>query len=280
MSITASDFFSRPAAELPQRTEDAFFSAIRNRNKTFKRTNELRFANLDPALVEALRDCSPTGPAELLDIGISSGATTLDLQRALAEAGYFPRITGTDLAIHASIVRLGRRCSALVSKDGQPLQFDLAGIAVRPWSRRLDWITGMWLVRPLIRRWLTGRLERKAADRGCPVALVSPRLSDHSSISIVEDDILIRRKEFVGRYGLIRAANVLNRDYFPSEDLRRAIGNLQSYLASPGSLLLIVRTLGSGEHHGTLFVLDEQRRLRVRQRFGKGSEIEQLALQI
>ena len=67
--------------------------------------------------------------------------------------------------------------------------------------------------------------------------------------------------------------------YFP-EDLCRAIGNLQSYLAGPGSLLLIVRTLGSGEHHGTLFVLDEHRRLRVRQRFGKGSEIEQLALQI
>lgn len=280
MIITASDFFSRTAAELPQRTEDAFFSSIRNRNKTFKRTNGLRFASLDPLLVEAMRDYSATGPAELLDIGISSGATTLELQRVLAEAGYFPRITGTDLAIHASIVRLGNRCSALVSKDGQPLQFDLAGIAVRPWPRRLDWITGMWLVRPLIRRWLTPQLERKADDEDCPVALISPRLTNHSFITIVEDDILIRRKEFVGRYGLIRAANILNRDYFASDDLRRAIGNLRSYLEGPGSLLLIVRTLESGEHHGTLFVLDELRRLRVRQRFGKGSEIEQLALRI
>lgn len=280
MILSATEFFARSPAELPHDVEDAFFSAIRNRNRTFKRTYRRRFAQLDRELVEEMRRRLPGGPVELLDVGISSGATTLDLQEALSTIGLRPRVTGTDLAIDGFIVPLGRGCSALSSSDGHALQFTIGKQVLRPWPRRLDWLTGMWAVRPLLVRWLERRL-RSAWKKGSstrPVQLVSPRLLQQPGIHVVEDNVLSRRDDFVGRYDLIRAANILNRNYFAAEDLQRAVRNLTAYLAGPGSCLLIVRSLRTGDHHGTLFVLDAQRRLQVLKRFGDGSEIEELAL--
>lgn len=278
MIITASEFFQRPA-NVPQHVEDAFFSSIRNCNRTFKCTRRDRFADLDRHLIDVLRDRFQNGPSQVLDTGVSSGTTTLDLQAAFAKAGFCPRITGTDLALHAKIVPLGKRCSALVSDDGHLMQVDIGGIAVRPWPRRLDVLSGMRLVRPWVRRWAERRLQQTSAHIVAQrVLLVSPRLENHPSISIVEDNILVRRKAFEARFDVIRAANILNHGYFRPEELQRALSNLKSYLAGPGALLLVARTMRSGEHHGTLFELGDQRRLRVLHRYGNGSEVESIAL--
>lgn len=276
MIITASDFFSRSAEALLQAEEDAFFSAIRNGNNTFKRTHRARFADLDEELIRAAKE-GRRSPREVLDVGISSGTTTLDLQAALTAAGLRPRITGTDLALHASLVPLGGGASALVGPEGHLLQLEVAGRSVRPWRRRLDWLTGMWVGRPLLVRWAMARLGHASERR--PVMLVSPRLREDRSIEVVEDNILCRRKEFTGRFDMIRAANILNRDYFGSDQLRAALDNLRSYLSGPGALLLIVRSHNDGSNHGTLFQLREGGRLDVRQRFGDGSEVEELAMQ-
>lgn len=275
MIITASDFFSRAPADLPPAEEDAFFSGIRNRNSTFKRTHAARFADIDRDLVRLLKGrAAPL--AAVLDVAVSSGATTLDLQSAMARAGFHPRFTGTDIGLQARLLRLGRACSVLVSSDGHPLQLALGRWSVRPWRRRLDWLTGMWAVRPLLFAWAAGRMG--PATSGRPVLLVSPRLRNHPSIGIVEDDILLRRPEFGSRFDVIRAANILNLDYFTQEQLRSATANLLFYLAGPGSLLLVVRSHNDGEQHGTLFELDPGGSPRVVRRYGMGSEIEQLVL--
>lgn len=275
MIITAADFFSRAPAELPPDAEDAFFSAIRNRNSTFKRTYRARFQSLDEAVVRAFASRSMR-PEQILDVGVSSGATTLDLRTALLGAGYDPRITATDLSLHAELVSLGKGVTALVSPDRHVLQIALAGWSVRPWRRRLDWITGMWAIRPLLLSWAERQVEN--ATRRRPVMLVSPRLRDYPAIRVVEDDVLKRRPEFEAKFQFVRAANILNHDYFDEDQLRAAVRNLRAYLAGPGSLLLIVRSLHNGEQHGSLFELGDDGRLSVCQRFGSGSEIEQLAL--
>jgi len=274
MIIPASDFFSRSAADLPPDVEDAFFSAIRNRNRTFKRTYQARFADLDAQVVRLLKG-RYAKVNEVLDVGISSGATTLDLQVALQRDGYQPRITGTDLELQARLVHLGGSCSALVSGDGHPLQLSVGPLSVRPWRRRLDWVTGMWAIRPLLFEFVKRRIAE--AEGGDQVLLVSPRVVNEPSITVVEDDVLALRPEFVGRFDFIRAANILNRDYFSDEQLRCAVRNLHRYLVTPGSLLLVVRSHNNGDHHGTLFEARGDG-FAVVKRFGAGSEIEEIVL--
>ena len=277
MILAATQFFSRPAEALPQQVEDAFFSSIKNPNNTFKCTWGGRFDQLDGRLVQAVR-ARGLDLQELLDVGVSSGTTTLDLSDALAREGYRPRITGTDYAIHAWIVPLGKWCAALLNSEGKLLQVDLFGRSLQPWRRRLDYLTGMWLVRPIVSRilgrWAVHRLREGAGVR--KVELVSPRIRNHDLITVVEDDVLAVRETFMGRFDLVRAANVLNENYFGETDLRKAVDNLRTYLRGPGSLLFVVRTLASGEHHGTLFALSGSGTLEVVERIGAGSEIEKL----
>ena len=277
MIVAATEFFSRPAEALPQQVEDAFFSSIKNPNNTFKCTWGGRFGALDGRLVEAVK-ARGLDVREVLDVGVSSGTTTLDLCDAFAREGYRPRITGTDYAIHAWIVPLGKRCAALLNPEGQLLQVDLFGRSIQPWRRRLDYLTGMWLVRPILSR-IVGGLAARRLRQGVgvrKVELVSPRVRNHGLISIVEDDVLAPRDGFGRRFDLVRSANVLNENYFAEADLRKAIDNLRSYLKGPGSLLFIVRTRVSGDHHGTLFAMSDSGALEVVERIGAGSEIEKL----
>lgn len=277
MTLAATQFFSRSTEALPQQVEDAFFSSIKNPNNTFKCTWGGRFDEIDRRLAQALK-ARRADVRALLDIGVSSGATTLDLCDVLAQEGFHPRVTATDYALDAWIVPLGGKCAALLNKGGQLLQIDIWGRSIQPWRRRLDFLTGMWLVRPALSYFL-GRAAARKLREGAEVRkveLVSPRLRDHESISVVEDDVLARRDAFTGRFDLVRAANVLNENYFAKADLRKAVQNLRTYLRGAGSLLFIVRTLPSGDHHGTLFVLRESGELEVVERIGSGSEIEGL----
>jgi len=66
--------------------------------------------------------------------------------------------------------------------------------------------------------------------RGCP------------AIELIEDDIFQPRAEFVGRFDLVRAANILNRNYFSEALLEGALHNLRSYMKGPGAFLLVTRT--------------------------------------
>lgn len=277
---TASAYFARPLDDLTTCEETRFFTALKTANATFKRTKAGRFAEVDAAIVA---ECARTSLRvdQLLDIGISSGITTLELTQMLRRAGHRAHVTGTDRSLAAMIVDLPMGCRALVEPGGHILQYDVLGVAVRPWRRRLDYVTGMILVQAGLRS-LFGTAAVQAAQglhgSGNSVKLVSRRLAQVADIDLIEDDVTEHRAWLEGRFNLIRAANILNRDYFTPEVLAGACVNLRSYMAGPGSMLLIVRTLGEDRQEGTLFSMTDDRRLAVIRRFGHGSEIESLAL--
>ena len=77
----------------------------------------------------------------------------------------------------------------------------------------------------------------------------------------------------VDRYDMIRVANVLNNQYFPRHTIQNVISQLAKKLALGGHLC-IVRTDEKGKNHGTIFELDESRRLTPVHRLGAGSEVE------
>jgi hypothetical protein len=281
MVLKASSLFFQDPADLSHESEVKFFSSIKLSNGTFKSTYSGRFEQLNRELVQLLAR-SRAAIDQVLDVGVSSGTTTLELLRDLQEAGFSPRITATDFLVEAYIVPLYPLCRALVDRDGFPLQYELLGAVVRPWLRRRDYADGMAVVRWLVNR-LCGRRAREALRRGedvRPVRLVSPRLASRPDVEVLRDDILEHNPALADRFDLVRAANILTRYYFGEEQLRRGIAHLRSYLAGPGALLLVARTYhGRRDVHGTLFELMPSRRLRAVGRFGHGSELEQLVVE-
>lgn len=280
---TATKFFSADPSHLTARDEARFFGALRTGNDTFKRTGEARLRAIDEALTECLDQAGATVDA-VLDLGISSGVTTIELAEAIRRSGRLVSITGTDRSLAARIVDLPLGCRALVEPTGHVLQYEIWGRAMRPWTRRLDYLTGMAVVRRFVNRTLAPLAFARARDKtqqpGETVALVSPRLARSDTIQLIEDDITIRNATLVGAFDLVRAANILNRHYFDPASLRRAVENVRSYLRGPGAWLLVLRTHGDSDHRGTLFRVASDGDLEVVRRWGAGSEVEDLFLEV
>ena len=280
MTLTASRFFSTQPADLGSEAEERFFCAIRTSNRTTKQTAKDRFKSLNDALMGHLQ-----GEAinHVLDVGVSSGITTIELVDAFRSIGAAPQVVATDRWCHAYVVPVGWNCGALLDENGELLQMELFGTAMRSWSRRLDYVTGVALVRRALAAVIGARARQIMQDpsRGAEaVQLVTPRLQAVPQISQMKDDVLAFNPRLFGKFDFIRAANILNKGYFPTDALALGLSHLASYLRAPGAWLLINRTHPNEVNHGTLFRLDAQGRLQPIERFGAGSEIEELALQI
>ena len=281
MSITARRFF-RPDVPLSSaEVEDKFFTDLRVRNATFKRTGSDRFHELDELCLRSF-EAAGAVVGEVLDIGISSGATTLALSERLKAAGHSGKVTGTDISIDGRLVKAYPGIHVLTDETGHPLQYDVMGRVVRPWGRRADYATGMVVVRAVANAWLGGRakkLVQAGKPDADPVQLISPRARDNPDVRIERNDIFVDTPAYRDRFDFVRAANILNRGYFEEADLRRAIANILGYMRGAGAYLLIVRST-KGRHVGTLFqVSPDGRYMNVVDRSCGGSEVEWLVLE-
>jgi hypothetical protein len=280
MSITATKFFSIDPACLTPDVEDRFFTDLKTYNNTFKRTASNRFRDIDDCCVRHFEGAG-AGLDEVLDIGVSSGSTTLDLGDRLNAAGQRVNIVGTDLSLTGYLMQVMPGLRVLIDENGHPLQYEVLGKAIRAWGRRADYVTGMVLVRGVLHFLCQDRVHRRLHEHDGslrPLQLVSPRLRNRADIRIEKNDIFTRTSHFVERFDFIRAANILNRGYFDETTLRRGFANVVSYLSGPGAWLLVARTNGAA-NAATLFrVSPDGKRLLVVDRIGGGSEVERLAL--
>jgi len=255
-------------------SECSFFSRLKMRNGTFKLTSPARFADLEPMLAAELA-ARPRPIRRVLDIGVSIGATTVEFEEFLRSRGIAARVTGTDLFVEAHLVKFGNSATVLADAHGWPLQYDVSGVVIRPWIRRLDYFTLAAIPRLLAQRLLRAPLRRRiTAGETLPVKMQSASLVDRN-VELVENDIFRKTSEFVGAFDFIRAANILNTGYFSEDRLRIAFENLRAYCSGPGALLLLTRT-NNGRNDATLFELAANGRFLPVARAGKGSEVEDL----
>lgn len=271
MTMTAAQLFGLPSDRVRAADEESFFAAIRLANGTFKSTATGRMADLDSALADAVAGAACVRP-DVLDIGVSSGITTLELRDALRRAGLQPRLVGTDRLIEVRLFDVRPGLRVLVDEDSRVLQYDLWGVALRPWRRRLDYLTFYWVIARGL-RWLVGGCVVHAAGKGRRLRLLSRRLDGIDDIEMVQDDLDRPNPAFAGRFDVVRAANVLNLGYFDRGTLTRYIDTLAGYLR-PGGWLVLNRTHADGRNHGTVFQRTAAGDLAVALRIGQGSEIE------
>jgi len=274
VTITATEFFNTSNIAVDPKVEAGFYGTLKMRNGTFKLTRASRFDEIEKVMGSALAERAARF-RNILDIGVSTGITTAEFADFLSSTGAAADFVATDLYIDAYIVEPLRGVRILTDHDGWPMQYDIRGKVIRPWIRRLDYITLAFIPRTLARMYF----QKQAADlisRGKhrAVRLISPRLAKRTDIRMIEDDILVRSPAFARSFDLVRAANILNRDYFSESSLGRAISNIHSYLRGPGAMFLITRTDSSSNNAGTLFELNDQLMFQVVERVGSGSEIE------
>lgn len=303
MLPTAKELFLNGNLGLAENTaardllEERFFNSIKLSNGTYKRTCAGRLDDVDQLLIAVFQKLGVV-PEAFLDVAVSSGVSTVMWLDSLRRAGLRPSMTATDLTMTTYLVRLNSWLHVLVDKKGFPLQYDVFGLAWRPRCRIRFYVLGngvltvFWhlLYRKVAKRFsLMTRLNSLGPHHPtnddplikAQIKLVTHRLQDNKDIELLDDDIMAATPDHLKhRFEVIRAANILNRGYFPAQQLRAAVRNLRDRLRGPGAFLLIVRTEETGSNHGSIFSLDANGSFGVLERVGRGSEIEDIVLSI
>jgi len=278
MTVSAKKFYSLSSNTFDLVSESAFFARLKMRNGTFKLTQPSRFRELEVAFRPFIAERA-TFLHDILDVGVSTGLTTVELSKFLESCGAAVHITATDLFVEAHIVEFSPGITVFCDPEGWPLQYDLRGVAVRPWIRRLDYVTlafaPLLLARVLLQPLLRDRVREGKSRQ---VQMITRSLPENGKINFVEDDIMSRSQHLAGRFDLVRATNILNTNYFSLDQIRTAIENIHSYLRGPGALVVVTRTNRAQENAGTLFELKEDGSFAALERVGGGSEIEKLLL--
>lgn len=278
--VTIAEYFESPNSRLTPEMEAEFFASLRLPNGTFKTTVRQRFPELNSRIIELVHNGAMTTKSTL-DIAVSSGVSTLEFYQDLCAVGYKSHIVATDLVVDAYVVRLFPRCFALLDQTGAELRFDLLEKAVGRRNSVRDRILNAVL------RYRSKKVVKKAGNMGDVrrVKLVVSALHSHPDIVVQEDNIAIFNRSFEHAFTFVRAANILNKGYFSEHDLRTILRNIKRYVVPTKGHLLVVRTVsansnGHGINHGTLFSVDGARGCAVVERFGNGSEIEDIVLDL
>lgn len=243
-----------------------FFSRVRLPSGVFKATEPHRLDDLNRLAQPLLPN---DRPLELMDVAVSTGITSLEWSEQLAAAGIEHRLLCGDSHVEGTWLALPGLGDVLLDHDRRQILFlELFGRAIDPSSGTKKSALAVPAIRATV--WLALRLPLPVRR----VDLVDPAVRSSPALSVVQDDIFLRRPELSGRFHVLRAANILNRAYFDDDQLRAGVATLCERLR-PGGLLIVCRTHDDGANHGSIMQATDQGWI-VAARIGDGSEIEDL----
>lgn len=289
-------FASKTSVEEQDALERRFFARVALANGTFKTTYPNRLDDINEAFFPHLVKLTDR-PVRIMDVGASSGISTVEWYAYLSGSGIDCDITGSDLAIYAWLLslRFTSKVGALLDRNGNIVYFDLFGIgwSPQPSSQPLQHHTLRTFLKQLANRGLTALFRATTMIDGNPplvkaaramprhgfvlkyqpIALLSRSFACNDRLRMIEDDLLAENNlELYHAFDVIRAANILNLVYFPVHLIRRMLATLKQRLRE-GGLLIVDRTDLSGENNATIFRLSNNQ-FCLLDRFGNGSEIE------
>jgi hypothetical protein len=226
--------------------EMRFHEELLLRNGVYRTTRANRMDETFPPLLAACASLARR-PLRVLDVACSVGISTVELHQALVGAGLSCATVGTDYIVAARYVARADGCGLLFDGDEQVLQVDVDGWA-SPWRwRRSDRLLRAGLVtrakRLLVRETASFRAALRGAAPGFTVRevpLLARATEGVPGLSFAQESILEPRVP--GPFDVIRAANILNGDYFPPAQLRRMVELLRERLEH-GGVLLVARNL-------------------------------------
>lgn len=284
---TAKEIFLSEKPDSQRRSEDefSFFGSIQLKNGVIKTTDRNRMRDVDAWFYEFL---PKDRIQKVLDVGISSGITTVELCELFDSKNAAYQVTGMDSDITAFLLIFRDGKSVLTDKSGNPIHFEIRG-------KGFGYVKGTNVRHRIERAFLklqagffvnlrlknelgkTKKVTKKNDVEIHRIELVCREIRENPSISLLEDSIFSDKIE--EKYSVVRAANILNRYYFTDMQLSEALGKLKKRLETDG-FLLICRTNTEGKNNATLFKLTKENKFELAGRFGGGSEIEGLVFEL
>jgi hypothetical protein len=266
--------------------EREFFGRVVLPNGTVKSTNANRMNDLNATVLPYVQRLVER-PVHIMDVGISSGVSTVEWYDQLSGAGVVCEMLASDLTVYASLLTLGSSFGALIDRHRNILHLDILGRGAPPSATgvqgifaaavRLVFRVAMAVDRSLPP--LRGQTQEAATGMllKCePVSLLTKKMTQQSALQVIEDDLVAGdRPEFKHAFQVIRAANILNRAYFADATLVQMLNKLKNRLV-PEGILIVCRTNDEGINNGTIFRQVEGGKVQVLTRIGSGSEIEAL----
>jgi hypothetical protein len=283
---TRKVYGTRPVGAEQDGLEREFFARVVLPNGTIKSTGANRMDDLNLAVFPYIAAIAAR-PVRVLDVGVSSGVSTVEWYQSLWIGQVACDFTATDLTVYVSLISLAPGLAALIDRNRNILHLDVLGRGLPPVAGgpgafltagiRMLFRTAMRIDHRLPP--LNGRTQEAAKGRvlQCePVTLLTKRLSQNDTLRVIEDDLMTAdRPKFKGTFHVVRAANILNRAYFPDQVLAQIVSKLKQNI-EPDGLFVVCRTEHNGVNNATLFQYTKDAKFRVLFRFGSGSEIEDL----
>jgi len=252
---------------------------------------------MDDALIRVL-DRRGMRPKVVMDVGVASGVTTVDLKRALERQGFEFQTIATDRTIHCYVVGLHDDLDVLVEPSGHILKVELHGRDFAPWCSLTDYLDGLFLVKAAVRRYVHWRfrraglrfpLEGPGATRrpgglsiDGPYGMVTPELKGRPDVTILEGDILVPPPPgLTGVADVIRLAHVIRPDRFSADEIRRIVRNVRTQ-CNDGALVIVCRSNPRARVRaalkGSIFLAVPGGGFELEERIGAGSEFERYFL--
>jgi hypothetical protein len=230
--------------------EKSFFKSVCAPNGTHKTTAPGRLQDVDQLVCGHLENRKTV---RLLDVGISSGVTTLELLSCLESRGLQVSGLGVDICVRSFLWSF-MGIDILHDAKGNVLQVATPFFARgRPHdsvkslpSKLLAF--GMDLLDKVV---VKNRLAN--SKRSQSLSLVSPRRWDRRDFEVVEHDVALSMPEWEDSFDFIRVANVLNRAYFTPSQILIMVQNLTSWLKKGGFLIVCSSRASDGSNHGSLY---------------------------
>lgn len=257
---TVKEFLSNPTPEI----EKNFFARVRLANKTFKTTEANRFDDLNRFTLPWV---SSYESPSLMDVAVSSGVSTAEWRSFLTNNGIQCTIVATDYLNEGQYFCFTRHFAFLTDDKRELLHLDFLGYG---FAHDLRFHRANFHLLPI--KWILVSFFKIFGHSKEPVTIQLTK--PLNGLQIVHDDLLAPTPpQWVAAFNVIRAANVLNRGYFRTPQLKTMLQNLFTRLKD-GGVLIVSRTIDSKNHASIL-----QKRsggFSILDRLGNGSEIDGL----
>ncbi len=269
-----------------EKRENRFFNQINISGTLYKTTYYHRLDDLNVATDNHLpKDYE----LKIMDVAVSSGITTVEWVQHLESSGFKFHMTGGDIAMDVSMISFVNSINILIGQYGKVFQFDLFGWPLPNSPMRIRgkiFKTLNILLNILIQTKLIKNRRKKNGGREfhsnilfqvTPLKLISNKTRNVKNLVLIEDDIQNDDPDYHSKFDVIRAANILNKQFFDDNALRKMVDNLRKKL-KPGGILIVCRTLADEKNHATIFKLTDKNHFQAIETLGQGSEIADLVV--
>lgn len=229
---------------------------------TYKTTDYDRF----PQTTRLLSELSFETPPVVLDVGASDGSTSLAVMKKLRFARYY--VTDRHIKAHVYPTHKGMFLS---DTDAKPWLY-----ANRCFVIQNDLDGAEWPYNVIAARVFKAFDASKRRDER-DIYMINPDLAAKRSDRIRIEQYSIFDAWEHEKADLVIAANLLNRGYFPDDDLRAGLRNLRDAMRDGGVLAVIEnRNTGGGSIEQSSVFRRSGNRFLVEARIGAGSDIHEL----